>query len=120
MIAGASWRVLVELVRSEGGDVVGALVVARPGRLWARWERSLVNAFGAVLSQGATLATRERSLLLERRLDGLVGQIAERLMSTSSRTRDGDSDLDHANHFGISECAVSPCCDGTTIPVNSA
>jgi diguanylate cyclase (GGDEF)-like protein len=41
-----------------------------------------------VLSHGATLATRERSLLLERRLDGLVGQIAERLMSTSSRTRE--------------------------------
>ena len=47
-----------------------------------------MKAFGAVLSQGATLATRERSLLLERRLDGLVGQIAERLMSTSSHTRD--------------------------------
>jgi diguanylate cyclase (GGDEF)-like protein len=88
VVAGASWRVLVELICSEGGDVEGALVVARPGRLWARWERSLVKAFGAVLSQGLTLATRERSLLLERRLDGLVGQIAERLMSTSSHTRD--------------------------------
>jgi hypothetical protein len=35
VIAGASWRVLVELIRSEGGEVVAALVVARQGRLWA-------------------------------------------------------------------------------------
>jgi diguanylate cyclase (GGDEF)-like protein len=63
------------------------VVVARSGRVWARWERSLVKAFGAVLTQGATLATRERSLLLERGLDGLVGQVAERLMSTSAQTR---------------------------------
>ena len=55
VIRRAPWKVLVELVRAEGG-VVGALVVARQGRVWARWERSLVKAFGAVLTQGATLA----------------------------------------------------------------
>jgi diguanylate cyclase (GGDEF)-like protein len=88
VIAGAPWRVLVEPIRTEVGEVVGALFVARQGRVWTSWERSLVKAFGAVLSQGAILATRERSLLQERRLDGLVGQIAERLMSTSARTRE--------------------------------
>jgi diguanylate cyclase (GGDEF)-like protein len=87
LIQGAPWKVLVELISAEDGGVVGAVVVARQGRVWARWERALVKAFGAVLTQGATLATRERSLLLERGLDGLVGQIAERLMSTSSHTR---------------------------------
>jgi diguanylate cyclase (GGDEF)-like protein len=88
VIAGAPWRVLVEPIHGERGEIVGALFVARQGRAWTRWERSLVKAFGAVLSQGAILATRERSLLLERRLDGLLGQIAERLMSTSSLTRE--------------------------------
>jgi diguanylate cyclase (GGDEF)-like protein len=88
VVAGASWRVLVESIHGEDGAIVGALVVARQGSVWARWERSLVGAFGAVLSQGALLATRERSLLSERRLDGLVGQIAERLMSTTSQTRE--------------------------------
>jgi diguanylate cyclase (GGDEF)-like protein len=88
VVAGAPWRVLVEPIRREGGEIVAALFVARQGRVWTRWERSLAKAFGAVLSQGAILATRERSLLLERRLDGLVGQIAERLMSTSSQTRE--------------------------------
>jgi hypothetical protein len=73
VIAGAPWRVLVEPIRTEVGEVVGALFVARQGRVWTSWERSLVKAFGAVLSQGAILATRERSLLQERRLDGLVG-----------------------------------------------
>jgi diguanylate cyclase (GGDEF)-like protein len=88
VVAGAPWRVLVEPIRKEGGETVGALFVARQGKVWTRWERSLAKAFGAVLSQGAILATRQRSLLLERRLDGLLGQIAERLMSTSSHTRD--------------------------------
>jgi diguanylate cyclase (GGDEF)-like protein len=88
VIAGTPWKVLVELIGAEGGSVVGAVVVARQGRVWARWERSLVKAFGAVLTQGATLARRERSLLLERGLDGLVGQVAERLMSTSAQTRE--------------------------------
>jgi diguanylate cyclase (GGDEF)-like protein len=87
VIAGARWRVLVESVRTEGGEVVGALFVARQGRVWKDWERSLVKAFGAVLSHGATLALREKSLLLQRRLDELVGQVAEKLMSTSASTR---------------------------------
>ncbi len=87
VIAGTRWRVLVESVRTEGGEVVGALFVAQQGRVWKQWERSLVKAFGAVLSQGATLAVREKSLLSQRRLDELVGHVAERLMSTSSRSR---------------------------------
>jgi diguanylate cyclase (GGDEF)-like protein len=88
VVAGAAWRVLVELIQGERGETVGALFVARQGPVWTRWERSLIGAFGAVLSQGAILARRERSLLLERRLDGMLGQIAERLMATSSRTRE--------------------------------
>jgi diguanylate cyclase (GGDEF)-like protein len=87
VIAGESWRVLVEPFWTEDGDTVGAVFVARHGRVWARWERSLVKAFGTVLSHGALLAMHEKSLLLERRLEGLVGEVAERLMSTSVQTR---------------------------------
>ena len=71
----------------EDGTVVGALVVARQGRAWSSRERALAKAFGGLLSHTATLATRESALLDQRRLDELVGQVAERLMSASSRTR---------------------------------
>jgi diguanylate cyclase (GGDEF)-like protein len=87
VIAGTRWRVAVESIRTERAEVVGALFVARPGRVWKVWERSLVKAFGAVLSHGAALAMREKSLLLQRRLDELVGQVAEKLMSASSTSR---------------------------------
>lgn len=86
VVAGTRWRALVEPVRSESGEIVGALFVARKGRVWLSWERSLFRTFGGVLGQEVALTIREKALLLQRRLDGLVGEIAERLMSTSSET----------------------------------
>jgi hypothetical protein len=35
VVAGVSWRVLVEPIHGEGGEIVGALFVARQGRVWA-------------------------------------------------------------------------------------
>ena len=87
MISGVAWGVLVEAIEVQDGAVMGALVVARQGRAWSSRERALVKAFGGLLSHAATLSTRESALLDQRRLDELVGQVAERLMSASSRTR---------------------------------
>ena len=63
--------------------VIGALVVARQGRAWSSRERALARAFGGLLSHTVTLASRESALLDQRRLDELVGMVAERLMSAS-------------------------------------
>jgi diguanylate cyclase (GGDEF)-like protein len=49
--------------------------------------RALTKAFGGLLSHTVTLARREAALLDQRRLDELVGQVAERLMSASARDR---------------------------------
>lgn len=87
MISGVAWGVLVEAIEVQDGAVMGALVVARQGRTWSSRERSLAKAFGGLLSHAATLSTRESALLDQRRLDELVGQVAERLMSASLRTR---------------------------------
>ena len=87
MISGVAWGVLVEAIEVQDGAVMGALVVARQGRTWSSRERSLAKVFGGLLSHAATLSTRESALLDQRRLDELVGQVAERLMSASSRTR---------------------------------
>ena len=87
MISGVAWGVLVEAIEVQDGAVMGALVVARQGRAWSSRERSLAKVFGGLLSNAATLSTRESALLDQRRLDELVGQVAERLMSASLRTR---------------------------------
>jgi diguanylate cyclase (GGDEF)-like protein len=87
VVSGVAWGVLVEPIALQDGAVVGALVVARQGRAWSSRERALAKAFGSLLSHTVTLASRESSLLVQRRLDELVGQVAERLMSASSRTR---------------------------------
>ena len=87
VVHGVEWGVLVEPLVVEGGDVVGTLVVARHGRTWSARERSLVKAFGSLLGTVATLATREGRLLHQRRLDELVAQVAERLMSASATNR---------------------------------
>jgi diguanylate cyclase (GGDEF)-like protein len=87
VVHGIEWGVLVEPLVVEGGDVVGALVVARHGRTWSARERQLVKAFSSLLSHVATLATREGRLLHQRRLDELVAQVAERLMSASATNR---------------------------------
>jgi len=86
-VQGVEWGSLVEPIRVEDGDVVGALVVARHGRTWSSRERSLIRAFASLLSHVATLATREGVLLHQRSLDELVAQVAERLMSTSATNR---------------------------------
>jgi diguanylate cyclase (GGDEF)-like protein len=87
VVGGVAWGVLVEPIKVQGGDVKGALVVAREGRAWSSRERALAKTLGGLLSHVATLATRESALLHQQRLDELVAQVAERLMSTSSRTR---------------------------------
>ena len=87
VVAGVAWGVLVEPIKVQGGGVKGALVVAREGRAWSSRERALAKTLGGLLSHVATLATRESALLHQQRLDELVAQVAERLMSTSSRTR---------------------------------
>jgi diguanylate cyclase (GGDEF)-like protein len=87
VVSSVAWGVLVEPIALQDGGVVGALVVARQGRAWSSRERALAKAFGGLLSHTVTLASRESALLDQRRLDELVGQVAERLMSASSRTR---------------------------------
>jgi len=87
VVSGVAWGVLVEPIALQGDDVIGALVVARQGRAWSSRERALAKAFGGLLSHTVTLARRESALLDQRRLDELVGQVAERLMSASSRSR---------------------------------
>jgi diguanylate cyclase (GGDEF)-like protein len=87
VVSGVAWGVLVEPIALQDGDVIGALVVARQGRAWSSRERALAKAFGGLLSHTVTLASRESALLDQRRLDELVGQVAERLMSASSRSR---------------------------------
>jgi diguanylate cyclase (GGDEF)-like protein len=87
VVSGVAWGVLVEPIALQEGAVIGALVVARQGRAWSTRERALAKAFGGLLSHTVTLASRESALLDQRRLDELVGQVAERLMSASSRTR---------------------------------
>jgi diguanylate cyclase (GGDEF)-like protein len=87
VVSGIEWGVLVDPITGEQGGVIGALIVARHGRSWSARERSLTRAFGGLLSHVATLATREGVLLHQRRLDELVAQVAERLMSASAENR---------------------------------
>jgi diguanylate cyclase (GGDEF)-like protein len=87
VVLGVEWGVLVDSIAVQDGDVVGALVVARHGRTWSGRERSLTKAFGSLLSHVATLATREGHLMNQRRLDELVAQVAEKLMSASATNR---------------------------------
>ena len=86
-VGGIEWGALVDPIVVNDLNVVGALVVARHGRTWSKRERSLTRAFGSLLSHVATQATRESVLLHQRRLDELVSQVAERLMSASSTNR---------------------------------
>ena len=87
VVSGVAWGVLVEPIALQDGDVIGALVVARQGRAWSSRERALAKAFGGLLSHTVTLASRESNLLHQQRLDELVSQVAERLMSASTRNR---------------------------------
>src|ERR1700677_68783 len=81
------WGILVEPIELSSGQIVGALIVARHGRVWSQREFSIVRAFGGLFSKVASQTTREGVLLHQRRLDELVSQVAERLMSATSSTR---------------------------------
>ena len=87
VIDGVEWGVLVNPIEAREGVVVGALIVAREGRVWSARERSLGRGFGGLLSHVAAQFIRESKLLHQRRLDELVSKVAERLMSASSNNR---------------------------------
>jgi diguanylate cyclase (GGDEF)-like protein len=86
-VFGRTWGVLVEGIEGREGAVIGALVVARQGKAWSTRERSLTEAFRGLLSHTAALASNESDMLVQSRLDELVSQVADRLMSASSRNR---------------------------------
>ncbi len=86
-LSGTEWGVLVEPIELVSGQIVGALTVARKGRVWSEKEFSTVRAFGKLFGQVASQTTREGLLLHQRRLDELVSQVAEKLMSASAATR---------------------------------
>jgi diguanylate cyclase (GGDEF)-like protein len=81
------WGILVEPIELSTGHIVGALIVARHGRVWSQREFSIVRAFGGLFSKVATQTSREGELLHQRRLDELVSQVAEHLMSATAATR---------------------------------
>jgi diguanylate cyclase (GGDEF)-like protein len=83
-IEDVEWGVLVDAIELLEGAIVGALIVARPGRSWSQREVALTRAFGGIFSQVATIAVREDALLQQRSLDELVSQVAERLMSATA------------------------------------
>lgn len=87
VIDGVEWGVLVNRIEAREGVVVGALIVAREGRVWSTRERSLGRGFGGLLSHVAAQFIRESKLLHQQRLDELVSKVAERLMSASSNNR---------------------------------
>jgi diguanylate cyclase (GGDEF)-like protein len=86
-IEDTEWGILVEPIELGSGQIVGALLVARHGRVWSQREFSIVKAFGGLFGKVASQTTREGVLLHQRRLDELVSQVAERLMSATAATR---------------------------------
>ncbi|MDE3147680.1 MAG: EAL domain-containing protein [Acidobacteriota bacterium] len=87
VIDGVEWGVLVNAIEAREGVVVGALIVAREGRVWSPRERSLGRGFGGLLSHVAAQFLRESKLIHQTRLDELVSNVAVRLMSASSANR---------------------------------
>ncbi|MHB8379044.1 MAG: putative bifunctional diguanylate cyclase/phosphodiesterase [Acidimicrobiales bacterium] len=86
-ILDTEWGVLVEPIELLNGNIVGVLIVARHGRVWSQREVSIARAFGGLFGKVASQTTREGALLHQRRLDELVSQVAERLMSATLDTR---------------------------------
>jgi len=86
-ILDTEWGVLVDAIELLSGDIVGALIVARHGRVWSQREVSTARAFGGLFGKVASQTTREGTLLHQRRLDELVSQVAERLMSATLDNR---------------------------------
>jgi diguanylate cyclase (GGDEF)-like protein len=87
VIDGVEWGILINPISAREGVIVGALIVAREGRVWSTRERSLGRGFGGLLSHVAAQFIRESKLLHQQRLDELVSKVAERLMSASSNNR---------------------------------
>jgi diguanylate cyclase (GGDEF)-like protein len=87
VIDGVEWGILINPIQAREGVIVGALIVAREGRVWSARERSLGRGFGGLLSHVAAQFIRESKLLHQQRLDELVSKVAERLMSASSTNR---------------------------------
>ena len=87
VIEGVEWGIMLNPIEAREGVVVGALIVAREGRVWSARERALGRGFGRVLSNAAAQLVREEKLLHQQRLDELVAMVAERLMSASSTNR---------------------------------
>lgn len=86
-VEGVQWGVLANPIERGAGDVVGALVVARPGRTWSKRERALTRTFADLFSHVTTLAARESVLIRQQRLDELVSGVAAKLMSGSAQNR---------------------------------
>jgi len=86
-ILDTEWGVLVDAIEVLDGSIVGALIVARHGRVWSQREVSIARAFGGLFGKVASQTTREGTLLHQRRLDELVSQVAERLMSATLDNR---------------------------------
>ena len=87
IIDGVEWGILMNPIVTQEGLIVGALIVAREGRVWSTRERSLGRGFGGLLSHVATQYIRESKLMHQQRLDELVSKVAEKLMSATSSTR---------------------------------
>ncbi len=87
VIDGVEWGILLNPIEAREGVIVGALIVAREGRVWSTRERSLGRGFGGLLSHVAAQFIRESKLLHQQRLDELVSKVAERLMSASATNR---------------------------------
>ncbi len=80
-IDGVEWGVVSVPVSVVDERVEGVLCLARQGRIWSKRERSLVRTFAGLLGHVTKQVNRETALLHQRRLDELVAQVAERLMS---------------------------------------
>jgi len=87
VIDGVEWGVLVNPIEAREGHVVGALVVAREGRVWSSREQALGRGFGGMLSHVAAALVREEKLLHQQRLDELVSNVGKTLMSGSAANR---------------------------------
>jgi len=87
VIDGVEWGILINPIEATDGVVVGALIVAREGRVWSTRERALGRGIGGLLSNVASQILRQSKLLKQQRLDELVAGVAERLMSASSADR---------------------------------
>ena len=86
-VDGVTWRMHVDYMHSGTGECIGALVLARVGDPWTPEECTLTQSFAGVLNLIAAHGGREEGFLHQQRLDDLVSQVAERLMSATIDNR---------------------------------